>query len=102
VPAVAYLGALSTRERIRDHVHAALDGHQAFLTPSAPGEAPAGLGSTGNPAFSTLWSLCGMPAISPPLLTGPGGLPIGVQLVARRGDDAGLLRTAAWLVGALA
>ena len=77
---------------------ALLDRYDAILTPAAPGEAPAGLGSTGNPAFNTLWSLCGMPAVSLPLLTGPNGLPVGVQLVGRRGDDARLLRTAAWLM----
>ena len=78
-----------------------LERYDAILTPAAPGEAPAGLGSTGNPAFNTLWSLCGMPAVSLPLLTGPTGLPVGVQLVGRRGDDARLLRAAAWLARAL-
>ncbi len=31
-------------------------------------------------------------------MEGPNGLPVGVQLVGRRGDDARLLRTASWLV----
>jgi Asp-tRNA(Asn)/Glu-tRNA(Gln) amidotransferase A subunit family amidase len=39
-----------------------------------------------------------VPAVSLPLLTGPAGLPVGVQLVGRRGDDARLLRAAAWLM----
>ena len=69
----------------------------AIITPAAPGEAPKGLDSTGNPAFATLWTLCGLPAISLPLLQGKNGLPIGVQLVGRRGGDARLLRTARWL-----
>lgn len=73
------------------------DRYDAILTPSAAGEAPAGLAATGDPAFCTLWTLCGTPAITLPLMEGPGGLPIGVQLVGRRGDDARLLRTAAWL-----
>jgi Asp-tRNA(Asn)/Glu-tRNA(Gln) amidotransferase A subunit family amidase len=38
-----------------------------------------------------------MPAVSLPLLRGENGLPIGVQLVGRRGYDARLLRTARWL-----
>jgi Asp-tRNA(Asn)/Glu-tRNA(Gln) amidotransferase A subunit family amidase len=38
-----------------------------------------------------------MPALSLPLMTGPDGLPLGVQLVGRRGLDARLLRTARWL-----
>ncbi len=69
----------------------------AIITPAAPGEAPKGLESTGNPAFATLWTLCGLPAVSLPLLRGKNGLPIGVQLVGRRGGDARLLRTARWL-----
>lgn len=71
--------------------------YDAILTPAAPGEAPAGLEATGNPAFCTLWTLCGTPAITLPLMQGSNGLPLGVQLVGRRGDDARLLRTARWL-----
>jgi Asp-tRNA(Asn)/Glu-tRNA(Gln) amidotransferase A subunit family amidase len=46
----------------------------------------------------TLWTLTGLPALSLPLLTGEGGMPLGVQLVGPVGDDARLLRTAQWLV----
>jgi Asp-tRNA(Asn)/Glu-tRNA(Gln) amidotransferase A subunit family amidase len=70
----------------------------AFITPSAPGTAPAGLASTGDPSFCTLWTLCGMPALNLPLMHGENGLPLGVQLVGARGTDAQLLRTANWLV----
>jgi Asp-tRNA(Asn)/Glu-tRNA(Gln) amidotransferase A subunit family amidase len=69
----------------------------AIVTPSAPGTAPA-LASTGDPAFCTLWSLCGMPALNLPLMAGADGLPLGVQLVGPRDGDARLLRTARWLV----
>ncbi len=48
--------------------------------------------------FARCGRLCGMPAISLPLMQGANGLPMGVQLVGRRGDDARLLRTARWLV----
>ena len=48
--------------------------------------------------FCTLWSFCGMPALSLPLLQSGNGLPVGVQLVGRAGDDARLLRTARWLI----
>ena len=71
--------------------------YDAILTPATTGEAPAGLASTGNPIFCTIWTLCGLPAVTLPLLRGPGGLPLGVQLVGRRHDDARLLRTARWL-----
>jgi Asp-tRNA(Asn)/Glu-tRNA(Gln) amidotransferase A subunit family amidase len=75
--------------------------YDAILTPAAPGEAPKGLESTGSPVFCTIWTLCGTPALTLPLLTGAEGLPIGVQLVGQKGDDARLLRTARWLLGAV-
>jgi Asp-tRNA(Asn)/Glu-tRNA(Gln) amidotransferase A subunit family amidase len=70
----------------------------AILTPAAVGEAPRGLESTGSPVFSTLWTLCGLPAVTLPLMQGADGMPIGVQLVGPRGDDARLLQYANWLV----
>jgi Asp-tRNA(Asn)/Glu-tRNA(Gln) amidotransferase A subunit family amidase len=69
----------------------------AILTPSAPGTAPRGLDSTGDPAFCTLWTLAGMPALNLPLMQGENGLPLGAQLVGPRNGDARLLRTARWL-----
>jgi Asp-tRNA(Asn)/Glu-tRNA(Gln) amidotransferase A subunit family amidase len=76
--------------------------YDAILTPAAPGPAPKGLESTGDPTFCTLWTLCGMPAISLPLLQSASGLPIGVQLVGPRHGDARLLRTARWLAARIA
>jgi Asp-tRNA(Asn)/Glu-tRNA(Gln) amidotransferase A subunit family amidase len=73
--------------------------YDAILTPAALGAAPKGLDSTGDPVFCMLWTLCGMPAVSLPLLQGSNGLPLGVQLVGPREGDARLLRTARWLVG---
>ena len=87
------LGARGEYRRALDDI---FDNCNAILTPAAPGEAgPAE--NTGNPAFSMLWTLMGVPAITLPLLSGASGLPLGVQLVARHGDDARLLRTARWL-----
>jgi Asp-tRNA(Asn)/Glu-tRNA(Gln) amidotransferase A subunit family amidase len=71
--------------------------YDAILTPATLGAAPQGLHSTGDPVFCTPWTLCGMPAISLPLLETPAGLPLGVQLVGPRSGDARLLRTARWL-----
>jgi Asp-tRNA(Asn)/Glu-tRNA(Gln) amidotransferase A subunit family amidase len=76
--------------------------YDAILTPAAPGAALRGLTSTGDPSFCTLWTYCGMPALSLPLLESAGGLPIGVQLVGPRDGDARLLRTAKWLAANLA
>jgi len=75
--------------------------YDAILTPTASGTAPAGLQSTGDPAFCALWTLCGMPSLSVPLMRGANGLPLGVQLVGPRHGDARLLRTARWLVAKL-
>lgn len=82
--------------------NADLDGifedYDAILTPSSPGEAPRGLETTGSPAFCTIWTLCGTPALNLPLLKGPKGLPLGVQLVSHKDDDARLFRTARWIL----
>src|SRR2546430_2549973 len=76
--------------------------YDAILTPASTGTAPAGLDTTGDPAFCSLWTLCGMPAISVPLMQGENGLPLGLQMVGPRHGDARLLRTARWLVAHLA
>src|SRR5437773_71238 len=75
--------------------------YDALLTPAATGIAPAGLASTGDPMFCSLWTLCGLPALSVPLMSGANGLPLGVQLVGARHGDGRLLRTARWLVDSL-
>jgi Asp-tRNA(Asn)/Glu-tRNA(Gln) amidotransferase A subunit family amidase len=75
-----------------------MERYDAILTPAALGTAPKGLDATGDPSLCTLWTLCGMPAVSLPLMRGENGLPLGVQLVGRRDFDARLLRTANWLV----
>jgi Asp-tRNA(Asn)/Glu-tRNA(Gln) amidotransferase A subunit family amidase len=72
--------------------------YDAIITPAAAGTAPAGLESTGEPTFNSLWTLCGTPAINLPVMQGANGLPLGVQLVGRLHTDARLLRTARWLV----
>jgi Asp-tRNA(Asn)/Glu-tRNA(Gln) amidotransferase A subunit family amidase len=92
-----YLAAIVRRDPTYNAVRDAIDGFDAILTPAALGPAPEGLGATGSPIFNGLWTYLGMPAVSVPLLT-VRGLPVGVQLVGRRNDDARLLRTAAWLV----
>jgi Asp-tRNA(Asn)/Glu-tRNA(Gln) amidotransferase A subunit family amidase len=79
----------------------ALDGlfgqFDAVLTPATQGAAPLGLASTGSPMFCTIWTLCGLPAISLPILQAEDGMPLGAQIVAARGRDAQLLRLAKWL-----
>ena len=74
------------------------DDFDALVTPAATGVAGSP-DTTGDPVFNSIWTLCGNPAISLPLLTGPSGLPIGVQLVGRRGRDGDLLGTAGQIIG---
>jgi Asp-tRNA(Asn)/Glu-tRNA(Gln) amidotransferase A subunit family amidase len=74
----------------------------AMLAPAAPGEAPAGLGYTGNPVFNRMWTLLGVPCVTLPALWGESGLPTGIQLVGRPGWDAQLMATALFVERALA
>ena len=89
--------ALQERTVLADAFDALFDSVDDILTPATLGTAPLGLDATGDPVMCTLWTFTGHPAITLPLLQGANGLPIGVQLVGRRGGDAQLLRTARWL-----
>jgi Asp-tRNA(Asn)/Glu-tRNA(Gln) amidotransferase A subunit family amidase len=82
VSAVAYQDALARRGEYVAALESLLDEYDAIVTPAAPGEAPLGLEATGSPAFCSLWTLAGLPALSLPILQGPAGLPLGCQLVA--------------------
>jgi Asp-tRNA(Asn)/Glu-tRNA(Gln) amidotransferase A subunit family amidase len=95
--AVDYLRAVGAIPQLNLALDAVFDEYDAILTPAAPGEAPPAA-TTGNPVFCSIWTYLGTPAITLPLLQSERGLPLGVQLVARRGNDARLLRTARWLV----
>jgi Asp-tRNA(Asn)/Glu-tRNA(Gln) amidotransferase A subunit family amidase len=99
--AIEYTRAVAGIDPLNAALAAVFDEFDAILTPAAPGEAPGGLASTGNPVFCTTWTYLGMPAVTLPLLRSETGLPLGVQLVGRRGNDARLLRTARWLVETL-
>ncbi len=102
IGALDYQRALARIPLINEGFQDIFERCDAIVTPAAAGTAPKGLESTGDPAFCTLWTLCGMPAISLPLMRGSNGLPLGVQLVGRRGDDARLLRTARWVTAQVA
>jgi len=102
VTAFDYQQAVSRIAAINQGFDEIFERCDAIVTAAAPGVAPAGLETTGDPSYCTLWSLAGMPALSMPLMKGEAGLPIGVQLVGRRDSDARLLRTARWLVARLA
>ncbi len=88
------VAALQRRARAFAGATAGLD---VLLTPAAPGEAPAGLGWTGDPAFNSLWTALHAPCVTVPAGDRPGGLPLGVQLVGRVGEDAAVLAAAHWV-----
>jgi Asp-tRNA(Asn)/Glu-tRNA(Gln) amidotransferase A subunit family amidase len=100
VSAVRYLAARDATLRYNAGLAEIFTRYDAILTPATTGIAPMGE-ATGSPVFCSLWSLTGLPALSLPLLSGEGGMPIGVQLVGQAGDDARLMRTANWLIGEL-
>jgi Asp-tRNA(Asn)/Glu-tRNA(Gln) amidotransferase A subunit family amidase len=73
----------------------------AMLVPAAPGEAPQGLGYTGDPVFNRMWTLLGVPCVTLPSFWGDAGLPTGIQLVGRIGHDAQLMAAALFAERAL-
>ena len=94
ISARAYDGAMATtREVIRD-IDALFGDADVILSPPAPGEAPKGLQATGDPAFNRVWTQLQLPCLSLPAGKGPHGMPVGVQLAARAGQDALLLAAA--------
>jgi Asp-tRNA(Asn)/Glu-tRNA(Gln) amidotransferase A subunit family amidase len=97
IPLADYIEALEVAEAFRAHLDDLFREVDVLLTPSAPGEAPEGLGSTGNSAFNSTWTLSWAPCVTLPAGTGPKGLPLGVQLVGPRFADEKLLDAAAWV-----
>ena len=74
----------------------------AVISPAALGEAPLFEEGTGDPICQTIFTLAGLPAVTLPLLVGDRDLPIGVQLAGGAEEDDRLLRTANWMLTALA
>lgn len=68
-----------------------------LLTPSCIGEAPAGLGNTGDPLFNRIWTMLHVPCVSYPIGTGPLGLPLGAQVVGPHGADDAVIAHASWM-----
>src|SRR3546814_18132159 len=97
-----YLAARDWPKLLNDALEAVFERFDASVTPASPGPAPKGLEWTGSADFNGIWTFCGLPAVSLPLLQTESGLPMGLQLVGRRGADGRLLRTAPWLVHFLA
>ena len=97
-----YDEARGTARRARGALAEIFDGVDVLLTFSAPGAAPKGLDWTGDPRFNRLWTLMGVPCVNIPATVADGGLPVGVQVIARFADDAGALAAARFVEEALA
>lgn len=81
----------------RAHIDEAFVGCDVLLAPSATGEAPEGIDSTGDVALNVVWTLLHVPCVSIPVARGPKGLPLGLQVIGRIGEDARTLAAAAWI-----
>ncbi len=99
-PAV-YDEAIRVASEARHALAAIFDDVDVLLTFSAPGAAPKGLASTGDARFNRLWTLMGVPCVNVPAFEAEGGLPVGVQVIARFGNDAGALAAARFVEAAL-
>jgi Asp-tRNA(Asn)/Glu-tRNA(Gln) amidotransferase A subunit family amidase len=89
-----YREAEDVLEKCRSHLTDAMRDLDLLLTPSAPGEAPAGLASTGDTSFNILSTWTYTPCLTLPVFTGPSGLPVGIQLIGHRNQDHRLLESA--------
>ena len=93
----AYRSALKQAEDCRRQMLPTFSRYDVLITPSATGEAPAGLEATGDPVFNRIWTMLHLPCISLPVGTGRNGLPIGIQAIGEAGGDVRLLVFAEWI-----
>ncbi len=97
LPLAAYVDAIETAEAFRRDLDDLFGAFDVLLAPSAVGEAPEGLSSTGDARFNAIWTLAWTPCLTLPAATGRKGLPLGIQLVGQRFRDEALLDAAAWV-----
>jgi Asp-tRNA(Asn)/Glu-tRNA(Gln) amidotransferase A subunit family amidase len=95
--------ALPGRLHLREALQVIMDEYDldGWITPSAPGPAPEGLDSTGDPVMNLPWTHAGMPTVTLPSGRTPEGLPLGLQIIARFGGDEQLLGWGSQLEGLL-
>jgi Asp-tRNA(Asn)/Glu-tRNA(Gln) amidotransferase A subunit family amidase len=93
--------ALLGRMQLRSTLEALMDTHKidVWITPSAPGPAPEGLESTGDPVMNLPWTHSGLPTVTLPSGQSPQGLPLGLQVIGRADQDERLLAWAGQLEG---
>ena len=102
ISAADYDAAQETAHAARRACAEVMNSVDVLVAPSAPGAAPSGLASTGSSVFNRVWTLMGVPAVNVPGLVSPGGLPLGMQVLAPFGRDRTALLAADWLETCLA
>jgi Asp-tRNA(Asn)/Glu-tRNA(Gln) amidotransferase A subunit family amidase len=101
VPRTEYEEAQAIARRCRARLVDVFREYDALLSPSAMGEAPEGLASTGDPVFGSSWTVLHGPAVTVPAFHGPRGLPLGAQIIGPPGKDGPTLLCAEWVRRAL-
>jgi len=96
-----YAAAQKLAGECRAQLEEAFGSCDVLLAAAAPGEAPEGLSSTGDPIMNGVWTLLYAPCISVTAGMGPKGLPVGLQVVGRIADDARTLAAADWIAAHL-
>jgi amidase len=96
-----YVAAQKVLDECRRLLDVTFGDYDALLVPSAPGEAPKGLASTGDSVFNQMWTALHTPCVTVPVFTGPSGLPMGAQFVGAYGADDKALACAEWAHRAL-
>jgi Asp-tRNA(Asn)/Glu-tRNA(Gln) amidotransferase A subunit family amidase len=91
-----YRKALKRRQEIRDEYAQVAAKYDGLLLLGAAGAAPVGLGWTGDTTINIPASVLGTPAITLPLLIDEG-MPLGLQLIGRKDEDAALMGVAHWV-----
>jgi len=102
ISADEYDAARRLASRARQLLAAAMADYDVILTPSAPGAAPHGFATTGDPMFNRLWTLMGAPCVNVAGLNDAAGLPLGIQIVGRFGRDHAALEAALFVEQAIA
>jgi len=92
-----YLRAQQHAAECRAHFAEALGDYDVLVAPAATSEAPQGIASTGDVAMNVVWTLLHTPAVAVPAATSPKGMPLGIQVIGRIGDDARTLACARWI-----
>src|SRR5438067_2153536 len=98
----AYVRGQGNAAECRARFAAALGAYDVLLAPAATSEAPKGLASTGDVAMNVVWTLLHTPCVAVPAAKSPSGMPLGMQVIGRIGEDARALACAAWIAGRLA